>query len=161
MYKLFNVCCNLFLCDPIYVKEVFDIIKSKSTNENFNNFLEYYEKEFIKLHKIENWNYYQDYRHITNNACEAYNSKLNKLFDKKPTYFKLIYELRIKEANIINIYNKRYSGFLDHEYRRKMKIEEIIHILNDNNNVISGMPNRTRAEKKLIALQWFECLQRI
>ena len=83
------------------------------------------------------------------------------MFDKKPTYFKLIYELRIKEANIINIYNKRYSGFLDHEYRRKMKIEEIIHILNDNNNVISGIPNRTRTEKKLIALQWFEFLQRI
>ena len=98
LYKLFIVCCNLFLCDPIYVKEVFHIIKSKSTNENFNNFLEYYEKEFIKLHKIENWNYYQDYHHITNNECEAYNSKLNKLFDKKPTYFKLIYELRIEEA---------------------------------------------------------------
>ena len=81
------------------------------------------------------------------------NSKLNKLFDKKPTHFKLIYELRIEEANIINIYNKRYSGLLGHKYRRKMKIEKIIPILNDNNNVISGMPNRTRAEKKLIALQ--------
>ena len=68
LYKLFNVCCNLFLCNPIYVKEVFDIIKSKSTNDNFNSFLEYYEKEFIILHKIENWNYYQDYHHITNNA---------------------------------------------------------------------------------------------
>ena len=83
------------------------------------------------------------------------------MFDKKPTYFKLIYELRIEEANIINIYNKRYSSLLGHEYRRRMKIEEIIHILNDNINVISGMPNRTRAEKKLIALQWFECLQRV
>ena len=33
-----------FFFDPIYVKEVFYIIKSKSINENFNNFLEYYEK---------------------------------------------------------------------------------------------------------------------
>ena len=161
LYTLYNIMCNLFLCDPEYVVYVFDIIKRKSDNDNFNNFLKYFETEYIKRYGINNWNYYENYRHMTNNACEAYNSKLNRLFDKKPTFYKLIYELRTEEADIVNKYKKRYAGLLGHEYRRSLKIESIINLINENIELINSMPNRTRNEKKIIGEKWFEFLKRI
>ena len=85
---------NLYLCHPDYVVIVFNKIKEQSNNETFNKFLEYFENTFIKKYNVKNWNYFNNFRHITNNACESYNAKLNSLFEKKPTYFKLVYELR-------------------------------------------------------------------
>ena len=52
LYTLYNIMCNLFLCDPEYVVYVFDIIKRKSDNDNFNNFLKYFETEYIKRYGI-------------------------------------------------------------------------------------------------------------
>ena len=37
----------MFLCDPEYVIYVFNIIKRKSDNDNFNQFLKYFESEYI------------------------------------------------------------------------------------------------------------------
>ena len=42
----------------------------------------------------------------TNNSCESYNTQLNKLSDKKSNFYKLIYELKLEEHNIIMTYKK-------------------------------------------------------
>ena len=94
LYIFYNMINNLYLCHPDYVVIVFNKIKEQSNNETFNKFLEYFENTFIKKYNVKNWNYFNNFRHITNNACESYNAKLNSLFEKKPTYFKLVYELR-------------------------------------------------------------------
>ena len=74
---LYNMINNLYLCHPDYVKIVFDKIKENSDNENFDKFLKYFDDNYIKIYKINNWNYYNNFRHITNNACESYNAKIS------------------------------------------------------------------------------------
>lgn len=96
---------NLCLCKPEFVKIVFYKIKENSSNENFDKLLQYFDDTYIKMYQIKRWNYYNNYRHMTNNACESYNDKLNKLFQKKPTFFKLIYEIRFEES--INEFKRR------------------------------------------------------
>ena len=46
---------------------------------------------------------------------------MDKLFDKKPSYFKLIYEIRIEKAIIVNNYNKRQAGLLGHEIKKNTR----------------------------------------
>ena len=77
---------NLYLCKHGDVKIVFYKIKEKSSKENFDIFLKYFDDTYIKSYKIEKWNYFNNYRHVTNNACESYNEKLINLFQKKPTF---------------------------------------------------------------------------
>ena len=129
LFILYKAIYNLYLCDPEYIVKVFKIIRQKSNNINFNKFLDYYEEEYFKVFNISNWNYYKNYRHITNNACEAYNSKINKLFDKKPSFFKLVYELSVEESSIITNYNKRIAGLIGHELRRNINMEEQLRLL--------------------------------
>ena len=82
LYILFKMINNLYLCKHEFVKTVFYKIKEDSSNENFDKFLQYFEDTYIKLYQIKRWNYYNNYRHVTNNACESYNAKLNNLFRK-------------------------------------------------------------------------------
>ena len=162
LYILFNAVCNLFLCDPKYIGKVFQIIKQKSSaNPRFTEFLNYFDNEYIKIYKIPTWNYYNNYRHVTNNSCEAYNSKMNKLFDKNPNYFKSIYELQIEEATIVNNYNKRQAGLLGHEIRKNTKVLNLINIIEKYEEEINDMPSVTSFDKNLIAFKWFECLSKI
>ena len=51
--------------------------------------------------------------------------KLIIFFQKKPTYFKLLYELRLEEADIINDYKKRNAGLLGSNNRRNLKMEKL------------------------------------
>ena len=39
------------------------------------------------------------------------NSQLNKLFDKKPNFYKLVYELKLEEHNIVMTYKKDYQVY--------------------------------------------------
>ena len=99
----------------------------------------------IKLYKIKRWNYFDKYRHVTNNDVESCNAKFNNLFQKKPTYFKLIYELLLEEASIINEYKKRQTGLIGSgnwrtailiNYMENItaKIEEIQNMYSNNDN---------------------------
>ena len=47
----------------------------------------------------------------------------------KPKFFKLLYELRIEEHDIINTFEKRKAGLLGHELRRNIHVEEKIRII--------------------------------
>ena len=130
------------------MKIVFYKIKEKSNNDDFNKFLEYFEDPYFKLYDYHQWNYFDQPRFATNNAMEAYNCKINNFFNKKPTYFKLVFELRKEEADIINIYNKRKSGLLGSNNRRTIKAEKFIDSMEDKINEISLMPNNTIRDKK-------------
>ena len=160
LFILYKAICNLYLCDPEYIVKVFKIIRQKSNNINFNKFLDYYEEEYFKVFNISNWNYYRNYRHITNNACEANNSKINKLFDGGPSFFKLVYELRVEESSIITNYNKRIAGLIGHELRRNIKVEEQLRSLESTIEEINDMPSVSNFEKNLVAWKWFDCLSK-
>ena len=47
------------------------------------------------------------------------------MFHNKNTIYKLLYELRLEEADIVNKFNKRSSGLLGHEIRRNTKIQNL------------------------------------
>ena len=89
--------------------KVFNRIKENSDNDNLNKFIKYFEDNYIKLYKYKRWYYQYNPRHTTNNSCKAYNAKINNLFKVKSTYFKLVYELRLEEANII-VTKSRING---------------------------------------------------
>ena len=122
LYKLIKTVSNLYICDPDYVLPIFELICKKNTNNNFKNFLTYFKNQYILKIDIHSWNYYKNFTHITNNSCESYNCKLNKIFKVKPTFFKLLYELRIEEQDIVTTYEKRKAGLLGHEIRRNLNI---------------------------------------
>ena len=147
---------NLYLCHPDYVKIVFNKIKEKSTNENFDKFLKYFEENYIKIYQINNWNYYNDYRHVTNNACESYNAKINNFFQKKPTYFKQLYELRLEEDDIINNYKKRNAGLLGSNNRRTTKLVNFLNSVQDKIKEINSLPNNNNNDRRKIELAWYD-----
>ena len=121
-FVLYKIITNLYVCDPEYVIPVFNLISKKNNSENFKKFLTYFETQYIKKIDINSWNYNDDLTHVTNNSCESYNCKLKKLFKVKPTFIKLLYELRLEENDISNIYEKRKSGLIGHEERRNTHI---------------------------------------
>lgn len=86
---------------------------------------------------------------------------MNKLFDKKPNFFKLIYEIRVEEATIVNNYNKRQAGLLGHEIMKNTKVLDLVNIMNQYEEKINDMPSITSFDKNLIAFKWFECLSKL
>ena len=86
---------------------------------------------------------------------------MDKLFDKKPSYFKLIYELRIEEATIVNNYNKRQAGLLGQEIRKNTKVLNLLNNMKQYEEEINDMPSVTSFDKNLIAFKWFECLSKL
>ena len=48
VFIYYNMICNLYLCDPLFVKSVFKLIETNNSNENFNRFLNYFKITYIK-----------------------------------------------------------------------------------------------------------------
>ncbi|ORY44976.1 hypothetical protein LY90DRAFT_509533 [Neocallimastix californiae] len=59
-----------------------------------------------------------EYKHLTNNASESYNSYLNNIFPNKPLFYKLIYILKEEENLSYNDYQRRTKG----TWKKKQKI---------------------------------------
>ncbi|KAL6612257.1 hypothetical protein U3516DRAFT_798575 [Neocallimastix sp. 'constans'] len=59
-----------------------------------------------------------EYKHLTNNASESYNSYLNNIFPNKPLFHKLIYILKEEENLSYNDYQRRTKG----TWKKKQKI---------------------------------------
>jgi len=98
---------NLSFINPNYIL-IFYKIKKSCIENNYNQFLiffEYFRKLYLILYDTENWNYYNNIEHITNNTSEFFNNYLSSLFSKKPTYFRLIYILN----NVISLYPDTYE----------------------------------------------------
>ncbi|KAG4090664.1 hypothetical protein H8356DRAFT_1409679 [Neocallimastix lanati (nom. inval.)] len=77
---------------------------------NFLQFLEYFNKNYLLKYNVNNWNYYENIEHLTNNASESYNSYLNNIFPNKPLFYKLIYILKEEENLSYNDYQRRTKG---------------------------------------------------
>ena len=92
--------------------------------------MEYFRKTYLILYNIENWNYYNNIEHVTNNASESFNNYLNGLFSKKPTYFRLIYTLNNDVSLFPDTYERRMLGVWNKQKRKTLtktnKIKNII-----------------------------------
>ncbi|KAG4084322.1 hypothetical protein H8356DRAFT_1436266 [Neocallimastix lanati (nom. inval.)] len=82
-------------------------------------------------YNVNNWNYYENIEHLTNNASESYNSYLNNIFPNKPLFYKLIYILKEEENLSYNDYQRRTKG----TWKKKAKkyLKECLIDLNDIN----------------------------
>jgi len=65
-----------------YIKDIFFFNKANNKFKELEDFINYYEKFFIKNDSLECWNYYNENTLRTNNPCEGYNYKLNSYFEK-------------------------------------------------------------------------------
>ncbi|KAL6630774.1 hypothetical protein U3516DRAFT_793046 [Neocallimastix sp. 'constans'] len=79
---------------------------------------EYFNKNYLLKYNVNNWNYYENIEHLTNNASESYNSYLNNIFPNKPLFYKLIYILKEEENLSYNDYQRRTKG----TWKKKQKI---------------------------------------
>jgi hypothetical protein len=102
-------------------------------------------KQYIKKYHIDTCNYYKNARHLTNNSCECYNCKLNNIFNKNPSFYKFLYELRIEEKDILT-YEKRKSGLLGNENKRRTKIENKTNLIYDKCIDIEKLPGNDISE---------------
>ncbi|KAG4102926.1 hypothetical protein H8356DRAFT_1420754 [Neocallimastix lanati (nom. inval.)] len=79
---------------------------------------EYFNKNYLLKYNVNNWNYYKNIEHLTNNASESYNSYLSNIFPNKPLFYKLIYILKEEENLSYNDYQRRTKG----NWKKKQKI---------------------------------------
>ena len=82
-------------------------MSKKKKYNNFQQFLEYFNKNYLLKYNVNNWNYYENIEHLTNNTSESYNSYLNNIFSNKPLFYKLIYILKEEENLSYNDYQRR------------------------------------------------------
>ncbi|KAL6600902.1 hypothetical protein U3516DRAFT_844276 [Neocallimastix sp. 'constans'] len=90
----------------------------KRSLENQKNILCYHEVKNNNDYNVNNWNYYENIEHLTNNASESYNSYLNNIFPNKPLFYKLIYILKEEENLSYNDYQRKTKGI----WKKKQKI---------------------------------------
>ena len=81
------------------------------------------------------------------------------MFNKKPSFFKLLYKLRIEERDISLTYEKRNSGLHGLELRRRMKIENKINFLHNKAKDIEILPENTSIEKSVKTKTLFYCIK--
>ena len=123
--------------------------------------MKYYEDNYIRKLNIKEWNYFDNIEHTTNNCCESYNNKINHYFNKKPTFFKLLYILRNEEDEVIKEYFRVANGI----WKSKRKIcygrtDEKDIIVRYYGEKIKEMKENHKSEKDIIG-EWFKCLKRL
>ncbi|KAG4101048.1 hypothetical protein H8356DRAFT_1034900 [Neocallimastix lanati (nom. inval.)] len=121
VYIYYKAISNLPFINPNYIFDIYIIIKricQKKMYNNFLQFLEYFNKNYLLKYNVNNWNYYENIEHLTNNASESYNSYLNNIFPNKPLFYKLIYILKEEENLSYNDYQRRTKG----NWKKKQKI---------------------------------------
>ena len=105
-------CKGLAFIKPEFVNDVFYRLKEDVEDLNeplLNNFYIYFEKEYILNFTYEKWNYFLKTKHLTNNACEGYNSKLLRLADYKiPTFWHNIEIIQ----NELEFFSNRYHDLI-------------------------------------------------
>ncbi|KAG4083447.1 hypothetical protein H8356DRAFT_1436978 [Neocallimastix lanati (nom. inval.)] len=132
-------------------------VKNNNDYNNFQQFLEYFNKNYLPKYNVNNWNYYENIEHLTNNASESYNSYLNNIFPNKPLFYKLIYILKEEENLSYNDYQRRTKGNWKKEQKIFSATDEIkILIENYKSKEINLFYNGCN-RNELIKL-WKECL---
>ena len=101
-YNIYNNISNFPFINPEYIYDIYSTIKSECQEHNyvqFLEFLEYFEKTYLISYVTENWNYYDNIEHITNNVSETFNKYLKKFFAKKLIFF-FNYQWNCKKKNL-------------------------------------------------------------
>ena len=141
--------------------DIFHKIKKSCIENNYNQFLiflEYFRKTYLIHYDIENWNYYNNIEHITNNASESYNNYIGSLFLKKSTYFRLIYTLNNEISLYPDTYERRMLGVWNKQKRKTLtKTNKIKNIIESYKKMESFLIGNERNRSHIAGL-WFECL---
>ena len=158
---LFKCITNLAFVDPQYTIKLYDVIFRKNTNENFKKFLKYFKDTYIIKYNHNTWNYFANIENTTNNCCESYNNKINNYFNKKPTFFKLLYVLRKEEDDISKEYLRLTTGIWYTKrkiiYGRSDEKDIIVRYYED---VINDLKTNNANDDEIVN-QWFKCLIRL
>ncbi|ORX61817.1 hypothetical protein BCR32DRAFT_251741 [Anaeromyces robustus] len=160
VYVYYKAISNLPFINPEYIFDIYFKIKSACKKKNYSNFLEfleYFKNNYLHKYNTNNWNYYKNIEHITNNASESFNNYLNNLFPKKPSFFKLIYILKKEESLSYNDYERRINGI----WRKKQKIirktDEIKNIIENYKYMEKDYIYNGYDRKDIVEL-WYNCL---
>lgn len=93
-----------------FVLSVFYSLEDEAKSLNIplvNQFYDYFKNEYINLLDYNSWNYYKERKHFTNNCCEAYHNKLNKIIGMKKPHF--WFSINIIKNELILFKNKYYN----------------------------------------------------
>ncbi|KAG4090279.1 hypothetical protein H8356DRAFT_1431274 [Neocallimastix lanati (nom. inval.)] len=110
-----------FIFAPIFSYQVF-ITRTYVTELNsvFNaaqkNILK---KTYLINFETENWNYYDNIEHITNNVSETFNKYLKKLFAKNQLFFNYYQNCKKEESKYYIDYERRTAGILRNKKQKK------------------------------------------
>ena len=121
---------------------------------NFQNFQNILKKTYLINFETENWNYYDNIEHITNNVSETFNKYLKKLFAKKPNFFQLLSE----ESKYYIVYERRTAGILRNKKQKKLiRTEEIKALDKYYKNMEILLKKKESVRNDFIEL-WLKCL---
>ncbi|KAL6598032.1 hypothetical protein U3516DRAFT_787049 [Neocallimastix sp. 'constans'] len=105
LYIYYNNISNFPFINPEYIYDIYSKIKSECQEHNyvqFLEFLEYFKKTYLINYETENWNYYDNIEHITNNVSETFNKYLKKLFAKKTNFFSITIRIAKRRIKILH-----------------------------------------------------------
>jgi len=74
VYIYYKAISNLPFINPNYIFDIYIIIKRICQEKKYNNFLqflEYFNKNYLLKYNVNNWNYYENIEHLINNASES------------------------------------------------------------------------------------------
>ncbi|KAG4105522.1 hypothetical protein H8356DRAFT_1405877 [Neocallimastix lanati (nom. inval.)] len=161
LYIYYNNISNFPFINPEYIYDLYSKIKSECQEHNyvqFLEFLEYFKKTYLINFETENWNYYDNIEHITNNVSETFNKYLKKLFAKKPTFFQLLSELQKEESKYYIDYERRTAGILRNKKQKKLiRTEEIKALVKYYKNMEILLKKKESVRNDFIDL-WLKCL---
>lgn len=127
----------------------------------FLDFLKYFYKTYILKYPIYEWNYFNKIEDITNNYCESYNNYLNGYFNKKPSFFKLLFILREEENFILKEEEKLLTGLWSQKFKKSRgRTDEIDVFVCYYRDKINEMKTQNATKNKIIQV-WFKCLNKI
>ena len=161
IFILYKCITKLPFIDPVYLEDLFLLIKTKTNNERFLEFLKYFYKTYILKYPINDWNYFNKIEDTTNNCCESYNNYLNGYFNKKPSFFKLLFILREEENFILKEEAKLLTGLWSPKFKklggRTDEIDIYVSYYKDKINEMK-LQNDTKND---IIQEWYKCLNKI
>ncbi|KAG4089278.1 hypothetical protein H8356DRAFT_1432174 [Neocallimastix lanati (nom. inval.)] len=145
LYIYYNNISNFPFINPEYIYDIYSKIKSECQEHNyvqFLEFLEYFKKTYLINFETENWNYYDNIEHITNN----------------PTFFQLLSELQKEESKYYIDYERRTAGILRNKKQKKLiRTEEIKALDKYYKNMEILLKKKESVRNDFIDL-WLKCL---
>ena len=90
---------NLFFCT--------ELIRSTIPDESCEPILDYFNRNWLEIYEPSIWNHFSSVDYRTNNICEGYHSKINKMLRSKPSLYQMItlfkqleFEYRLQQIRI-------------------------------------------------------------